>query len=550
MAAPRLALLAGLLLAMPLQVAEAQATGVTPHLVATAAGYGSEAWKDEPPLGALPLDAAPVPLPADATGVIANPYANATRLHAGPKAWLGANLTARVELRDASGRTVATPSQTVDGRLETAAGDIPAKVARTAPGRFVLTLDLDGENGAPFPAAPAGLARLVVDVLQPTTPGSPPTKLATSSFPIDVRAGLVDRVGFRFDDVALPGYGDVGAGNQTAVLEDAAVPGRPLAFAARLGAPDAPALVTAWRGAEATFQQEARTDAQGRLALDLDVDRIAGGARSAFVIVEAHLAGLDGVVGSAPIAVPVSAVPSRVAAFAFREGSVQGEPLPMANHVVVRVLDAAGAQGDRAAGGNLTVLDRDGRTLAAVPFQPSADNVHEAAIPTTLLPPGELTQYRVVALFVGQDGAFHSLAQAVRGYGVIVDPTSVRPFERGQLPILVRNFANNFDDQRDDGMRLVVKVRVEGLPGGGPHEAQANVEESGEARLLVPFSGDAGLYTVNVNTTSGELSKAEIATVLVSEPPRGLFGLPGFEPLLALAGLAAAAWAQRRRQRA
>jgi hypothetical protein len=549
MAAPRLVPLAALLLLLPAcPPADAQAT-VTARLSGLVAGYGSEAWKDVPPIGQI-AGGIGLPLPnPEALGVYANPYLNATRPHQGPEAWLGYGLTATLELEDSAGRPAASAGAFVDAHLRTGAGDIPAKLARVTAARFVAELDLDGERGTEFPVPPPGAAALVVDVYQgAAAPGGVATKLSTAEFPLQVWDAGLDRGAFRFPEASLPGYADVGAGDAALLQTEALRPSGSLNFTADLGRADAGAQALAFIGDAALPVAQGRTDARGRFNFTVDAARLAGDNGSVLAMVEAHLDGDAGSLATAPLAVPVSRRVAQVDGFTFREGGVGAERLPLAD-----VLDVAVSLegGERPAGGNVTAVTLDGGALAAAPFAPSSGSTFVASIPATLLRREGLAQFRVVAVFLAQDGALFAIAHAARGYMVTGGHAQAAPFERGELALLVRNFNNNFDAVRDDAMRLVVRVHVEGLPGGGTREAQATVEESGEARLAVPFSGDVGDYPVTINATSGELSEGLTGLVVVRPPPSGVLGVPGADaPIVLLAAFALALAAQVRKHRA
>lgn len=551
MAARWLVLLALLpcLVALPAP-AGAQA-GVTPHLVSLSAGYGSEAWKDEPAVAGMVVRGLPLPAPPPgALGVYSNPYANATP-HQGPLTWLGYNLTATLELRDAGGRPEASPTYLLAARLETSLGSVPAKLARIGPGRFTAQFDLDGAADASFPAAPPGAARILVEVYQS---GSDPTvaaaRVATAEFTVQVQGASLDRGGFLLAEGALPGYRDVGAGNETLVQAELARPGEGFTVTASLGIADAPAAIVAWHRSQGSVLAQGRTDAEGRFGASVDSSQLTGGNRSGMAIVAAYLDGSKGRLASALLAVPVSSHLTRVVRYLYEDRALPGQDVEAVDTLLVTLEDLSAGM-ERPVRGTLYALDTSGEELAAVPFEPASfaptRTDRTARIPALELQSANLTSYRVLALLLTEDGRLYSMAQGVRGYALGGGSALARAFERGELPVVVRNFNNNLDDQRDPGMALPVRVRVEGLPGGGVHETDITVEESGEARLAVPFSGDAGSYNVLVNTTSGELEQQLRGLVRIQAAEQGFLGLPGPEAPLAVLLMAGAALAYRRR---
>lgn len=538
-----------LLLAAP--PAPAQAQAVSAHLAAMEAGYGPEAWKDEPPVAGTALRGVPVLVPPPGVlGVYENPYADPARPHQGPRTWLGYNLTATIEVRGGA----ATASYVIGARLETAQGSVPAKLARVAPARFTAQLDLDGENGASFPEVPPGAARLVVEVYEVSPdPTVVSKRVATAQFTVDALPAGLDRGGFLLDEEALPGYADVGPGNQTLVEGAPAKPGEPFSVVASLGAPDARARVVAWHRTQGAIVAEGRTDAEGRFVATVEPGLLTGANRTGLAVLEAHLDGSAGKVASALVAVPVSPHETRVARYVYEGHGVAGRAVEAADTLFVGVEDPT-AGPERPARGTLLVLDASGEEVVSVPFEPGSfaptRTERTARVPALALQREGLASYRVLALLLTADGRLYSLAQAVRGYGIAGGSAEARPFEEGILPILVRNFNNNLDATRDEGMALVVSVRVTGLPGNGAFESEVRVEESAEARLAVPFRGDVGVHAVALNTTSGELRQDLRGTIRIAAEPQRFLGIPGPAlPLLALALLLAAIAQRRARER-
>jgi hypothetical protein len=539
------------LLVLPALAAPADAQSVAPTLVGLVAGYGLESWKDEAAVPAQSLPGLPVgvPLPSQ-LGVYDNPYADPARPHQGDKAWLGYNLTATVELRDAQGTPVSGAGYYIGASVATAEGSVPAKLARLSASRFTAQFDLDGEDGAAFPALGVGAARIVVEVYQSTgDPTVVASRLASAEFPLEGLAAGLDRGGFLLREDALPGYADVGPGNLTVVQADLAAPGAPLVLTASLGAPDSPAEVVAWHRDARVVVAQGTTDALGRLAASFEPGE-ATANRSGLVILEAHLDGSRGRVASAVLAVPVSTHGTRVARYEFQGRQVAGQALDAAATLVVHVEDPTAA-GERAVGGTLYLLDSGGQDLGTAMFDAASFAPTQAERTATLtssqLP--RASTYRLVGVLTTEDGRLYSLHQAWRGFSLGGGSAQAEPFRRASLPVLLRNFNNNFDDQRDAGMALPVHVRVAGLPGGSGFEGDLSVEESGEQRLLVPFSGDAGSYPVVINATSGELAASLEGEVRVARAQGGLLGLPGFEPLALLAAGLLAGLAQRSRAR-
>ncbi|HEV8360369.1 MAG TPA: hypothetical protein VGR28_07955 [Candidatus Thermoplasmatota archaeon] len=548
MAAWRAVPLAALLLGGLLAPAVAQ-PGVQVHLAGMVAGYGAETWKDEPPVGDLLLQAGlAAPGGPALLGVYRNPYLNATHPRVGA-AWLGYNVTLTLEVRDARGQALTDPTLYIEAKLATAGGEVPAKLARVAPGRFAAQLDLDGENGAEFPAVSAGAASLVVEVQRASaSPGALPTRVATAEVPVQVGFARLDRGGFLVPEALLPGYADVGPGNQSLVQELPVAPGTTLAYTADLGAPNASARVVAWHRGAATWAFSGRTDALGRFPFAVAAGQLTGDNGSGLVVLEAHLDGSGPLLASAPLMVAVSSHALRVVAYDYREAGAAGQRATALDTLDVTVEDPTAGGAESAFQGNVTALDDGGGVLAASPFQPSQDgSTHVASLPVLLLAREGLSSYRVLALLQQLDGRLYGMAHAFRGYALSGGQAEAAPFERGSLPVVVRNFNNNLDDRRDPGLALPVKVVVEGLPGGGVHEAQANVEESSETRLLVPFSGDLGDYPVTINTSSGELRVLLQGSAVVRPPDGGLLGLPGPEVVLAALALAVAAFQRRTR---
>lgn len=517
----------------------AQVPRVVPALVELRAGYGSEAWKDEPPLGAV---AGGLPVSREgALGVYANPYADGAP-HQGAQPWLGHNLTATIELRDEAGAAVASGAHYLAARLEGGGATVPAKLARLAPGRFAAQFDLDGEAGdEAVPALPPGAARIVAEVYEATPdPTVADRRVARAEFQVQALAAAFDLGGFRLADAAL-GFADTGAGDGALVLGTLARPGEPFAVQASLGAPRAPAALVAWARGRLVPLAEGLTDGAGVLAASFDASQLLGANESGLALLEAHLDGSQGRVASAVLAVPVSSHPTKVARF-VHEPRAGGA----ADTLLVGVEDrTAGAE--RPARGAVHVLDRAGATVASAPFEPTGFGP-SAGERTARLPAAQLPRegYRVVALLQTGDGRLYSLAQATRGLDVVVLDARGRPFEAGNLTVLVRNLGHNLDDAVDDGLALAVRVNATGLPGGGEAAADVEVPEGGEARLSLPFLADAGRYAVEVTAAAGELRATSAATLLVEEAPRAL--LPGPGPLLAVA--AALLLAQRRRSRA
>lgn len=535
------ALLVLLLLAVPGLAWDGAAQGprIVPRLAELRAGYGLEAWKDEPPLAPL-AEALPLPLPGEgAFGVYENPYLG--RPHQGPQPWLGYNLTAILELVDEAGVPLAAPTHVVRARLAWADGEVPAKLARLAPGRFAATFDLDGEADTERPAVPPGPVDLEVEAYeQAAAPGGADRRVAEATFQLTAAQPRLDVGGFLLGDAAL-GYADIGEGNMTLVRPQLARPGEGVTLVADFGIPEAAVALTAWHGARGAVLVEGRTDAAGVFAATVDPVQLVGGDASGLAIVAAHLTGPGARVGNAVAAVPVSAHVVRIARYAYDAPPV--EPLAMLA-VGVEDLSAPPPGPAAPARGTLYVLDAGGEVGASAPFPPTSfapgQPEREARLPAQALP-RENTSYRLLALLQTGDNRLYSMAQAVRGFDVSVASVVGAPFTGGELTVVVRNFNTNLDDVEDVGLEFPIHVAIAGLPNGS-YAKDVTVPEAGEVRLRVPFIGDVGTFPLAVTATGGEFVREASATLRI-DPPRS--ALPGFE---ALAGIAALALAVHRRR--
>lgn len=520
----------------------AQAPAVVPRLAELQAGYGSEAWKDEPPLAPL-AGALPLPLPQEGPlGVYENPYLG--RPHQGPQPWLGYNLTAVFELADEAGTPLASATHYVRARLVTEQGDIPAKLARLAPGRFAAQFDLDGEAGTELPEAPPGPARLAVDVYEDApAPGAADRRVARGEFRVEVVQPRLDVGGFLLGDAAL-GYGDLGAGNQTLVQPRLARPGESFTLISTFGVPDAPAALAAWRGARGAVLVEGRTDASGVFAASVDAAQLVGGDPSGLAVVAAYLTGEAGRAGNAVVAVPVSDHATRIATMDY-EARGAGPLAGPLDTLLVGVEDLSATLEQAPVRGSLYVLDAGGQVTGSVPFEPQGflpgQEAREARVPASMLPRLNTT-YRLLAMLYDSAGRLYSLAQAVRGFDVVIADEVGQPFVPGEVTVVVRNYNTNLDAVTDDGLAFRVRLNVTGLPNGSV-EREFTLIEGGEARLTIPYIADVGTYPLNVTAVGGEFRREASATLRIDAPRSAL---PGFEPWLAALALAGLALHRRR----
>ncbi|MCA1813412.1 MAG: hypothetical protein LC624_05620, partial [Halobacteriales archaeon] len=342
----------------------------------------------------------------------------------------------------------------------------------------------------------------------------------------------------------------VGAGNVTYVQADLAAPGRPISVSAQLGAPGVPARIQACHQGQCVELFRGSTDAGGRVTTSVDPARLTGNL-SGLAMLAASLDGSRGQLASTSVGIAVGTHVTRVASAAYMARAVAGQSLSAADTLVLGVDDTV-AGGDRAVAGTIHVLDAGGRELASQPFDTTS--FLQGTRRTVTLPASGLEHagayYRVVGFLTTQDNRVYSIHQALRGVSVGASAPKAEPFHSATLQVVVRSFQNNLDAQKDPGLELPVHVKVLGLPGNGAFEADARVEEGGEKRIDVPFSGDAATYPVTVNVTSGELRAVGRVEVLVARAQGGLLGIPGPEPAVALVVVALAALLHRRRTEA
>jgi hypothetical protein len=349
------------------------------------------------------------------------------------------------------------------------------------------------------------------------------------------------------DEGMLPGYGDVGSGNQTLLEARITPPAEELRLTAAFGVPNASAAIVAWDGPQPHVLASGNTDEGGFLRASARASELVANG-SGLIVVEAHLTGSAPAFASVTMALVVSSHPTRVVEYAFEPRNLQGQGITAADAVRIVIEDpTAGEQ--RPVRGSLHAVDRSGRLLADGAFDPAtfgpAGTTRVGRLLVASLP-SALSSYRLVAFLESQDNRVYSMASAMRGYALAGATGTGLELEQGTFPVFVRNLNDNGDDRPDAGLALTVRLRVAGQP-GLPVETDVHVDEAQESRVDVRYAGAPGTYAILANSSSAELRQDLRGALTIQAPNKGFLGLPGAEPIALIALLGGAALAQRRR---
>ncbi len=552
---PTLIALTILLLATLVPTPATAQDGVQVEVKRLSGTYGPEGWKDINATLGKQLSTSPVPtIPTDATGTYANPYHDPARPHAGPGLnWLGYKLTAHIELQNSEGEPLGSGNYIVDAKLQTATGTIPVKITKLSTNQFRLELDLDGENGKPWPGLSAGgQGELEVDVYRiPDGPATQPQFVGSRSITFDGHRGSATPVGVPFPEAELPGYDDATLTNFTPLLLTPAPPGTPITATVHFpGAANEPARVLLHHGTSVTELARTNTDANGTLQVTFDpADGLSSGADTGLLLLEAHLTGVNRALGSTAVAITATPHRSTVASIQPEDRDIQET-----STVQVTVTDPNPNPQNTSRQGVLHLMN--GATVFhTTRFDPGSFTQGEhrtARYPASAVREDGYASYQVVAFLFDEANDVYSLATAQRGVRVSPLPGTVQPNERGEFHVRVENLNDNGNAQIDSGLLVTVEVEVEGLPGtAGTVTDQVVVPERGVKTLGFPFTAStAGTHSLQVNATSGEIQQALTSSLRVTEEDSGplsldrlrdipAVGAPALLAALILAGLMA-----------
>ncbi len=540
----------------PTPLASAQ-SGLTAALDGVTAGYGSEAWKDVPPTGALPLPGA-VP----SSGVYENPYAN--RPHYAPVGpnYMGYWVEFNVSIVDGAGNPAAAPTNSryvVSAEVRTAVGNIPARIERVDATHFSVRIDADGENArGDVPPLPSGPAILHVEVYEaPTDPTQTRQKIGDADLPFGSIAASHTLPGFFFPEANLGFYTEVGPGNHTLVYPRQITADATIPVTFTFGVRNASAQVVLVSNRAQTEVASGKTDALGRFRVNVTPSTALGAASSGMLILEGHLRGgaPGALVGNSVILLPVSSNNVTFSEIKFEGRGLGGlEADPLAN-VRVTALDASGTPTSSSRRGTLLVQSGI-EVLATSEFMPDATDpsLKTARFRAATITDDRLGQYSLFALFSDEQNRFYGMAGAERGISVTGVAGRLKPFEEGVVNLTVRNVNDNMNGVTDGGLSMPIRVLVTNLPGGGSFERTVTIAEGGFAFVEVPFRADAaGFYAVDVNATAGELSVARAVNVLVSVRASHDMTfweevIPGVEPALLIGAVLMFALLRRERR--
>lgn len=538
-----------------------------PALSDVRARYGSESWKDvNATLGQViagsPLPAAPGP---GETGVYQNPYSSPAHAHQGPAGnFLGYRLEGTITLRTGDGS--APPSDRnyiVDARVESAAGQVPTRLAKVANDTFQVMADLDGENAHGYPALTlGGEARLQVDVYEdPADPTVDPEIVASDSFLLDVRRGSHDVPTNLFPEAQAPDYMDVGATNYTDLRSGVVHPDTRVEATVTFPGADGERVVARLHRGTATNATvfTGSTGPNGTVDFSFtpsQTDVLGPIDDSGLLVLETHLKGDRRVLGSAPLLLAVTPNPMTVSSVDYEDRS----GAQAASTVQVTVQDSNDNLQNNSRRGSLYLV-KGTDVVTESSFGPGATGdptIRTARFPASAVQDPGFTSYSLVALFFDSQDDFYSLATAQRGTSVAVDTEPVAPNTQTRMTVTVGNENDNGNGAADPGLAMTAELEVRGLPGAADVlQDRVIVPEGQVGTAEIPFTPtQAGNHDYTVNVTVGEINVDLVGAVEVREQSffdevlseDGPLGTPAPGAGALFAALAAAAVALRRRR--